>query len=212
MSKKQNLRRPSRRLRLLDILALVAATALGLASVRATWHEMEGIHDFLIMDGWVTIEAVSLMITFASLMLAFWTLALTFLRWLPPRPPLRSALLRPGAAACFVVSICLLLRLIGWIVHGVRDVEAGFMDGFWFGYYYGFIDDRISLTVGQVAFAVWALLLAGHRWRGCVDWIEWASRAVILAWILTAVLGWWGPLYSLLNRGLALAGFEGLQE
>lgn len=204
MPKSPEIRRPPRRLRLLDILALIVATALGLAGIRAYWQEMGRLIFIPDEDPWMSIEGVSIISSFAAIMLACWTLTLTILRCLPPRPPLRKALVQPGAAACFAVSVSILLGIIGWTNFIAQNVNEGVMDVTFFEYSYYLIIAELANTAGRTAFAVWMLLLAARRWRGHADWIEWASRGLISAWILTALVR---SLFWLLRFGFSILGF-----
>src|SRR4051812_23732853 len=97
------MRPPSRRLTILDAVALVAATAIGFGFTRALWDALRGDYFYKPMSGWTlaaTLAKAPLSVLVLIPLLLTWTFTLVLLRVLQPRPSLRRLPLQPGLAAC----------------------------------------------------------------------------------------------------------------
>jgi hypothetical protein len=170
-----------RRFTLLDAMALIAATAVGLFLFRLTspeWSDIRatlgrsdrGMRRFTVLQ-----DAGQAVVPF----LAAWTVALLLLRLRRPRPRLRRALLQPGAVACAAATVAIAVEatwILSLLAVGSRFVHPS------------------SVFVGyaqQVSFAVlggWTALAAGGRWRSEPSWLDRAGRAAGGSWIVVTAV------------------------
>jgi hypothetical protein len=180
---------PRRRFTILDALALVAATAVGLAWARAKWVELnrlpiawsppEAYGWLLVRVIWV--EPIALTVS----------LALLGLRLRRPRPDRRRLLRQPGfnamlglAAGTLVVAagagISIPLRV--WL-----DRAGDGWSQLWDETSFEFLAlVSASLAVGVAA--AWASLALSGRWRAEPSWIDRAGRALGLYWLLAGTI------------------------
>jgi hypothetical protein len=196
--------RPVRRFMLLDAMVLLAATALGLAGMRASWPHLDLVK---IWPGLRSGEKLTrfgvlyyLMNTPRQFLLPFlvsWTLALALLWSRMPRRRLRRLVLQPGPAACAAATVGIILTALGWLsrVIGVRLTSA-------YGRFYrhwpldSWVEfhlrdlDVASAAIGVSVTTAWAILILGRRCRGDRGWLEWTSRAVGALWILMSLTHW----------------------
>ena len=148
--------RHRRRFRVLHAMALIGATAIGLAAYRTVLAEMGG-------DG----EAVSA----TAMLLMTWSWATTLFMLRRPRPALRRLMRRPGHAACVATSFLSLLAALLCLFEHVRyHVLGGSM-----------LDTRGLFVVCSVAtplaiLASWCTMAFTGPWRATTDWTEWLGR------------------------------------
>src|SRR4051794_32475455 len=173
-----------RRLTLLDLLILIAATAAGLSLVRIS---LSGIaaRPLARGAGALTTSYITAAQTYASCLLAAWSPALLALSLRGPRRAFRRVAREPGFIACAAATagvaalystVCLtqfamgklslepasLSRIMGTFAHHAPLMVAG----------------------------AWLSLALGSRWRTESNWTGWAGRALGVGWIGLFLLGW----------------------
>lgn len=197
---------PSRALRLLDIMALVAAVAIGFAISRASWmpvlfspgsplsHRLLGIY-------WLIVPYVLCL-----------TAAVLLIQLRRPRPPFAELVSRPGMAACVAASAVIAVRLAWasaadfWGTPGRMHVEIhtpgvfawSMVDRAPWVTFVGGLGDRTGCAV----MGVWLVLLLSRRWRAEPTWADRAGRAVGGCWLVLMAMSWglsfrlfWTPYY-----------------
>jgi hypothetical protein len=167
-----------RRLTLLDMMALIAATAVGLAlasALQPRYRDLGEATRFVALPFALQLHgaAVELTVALTAPLFASWTLALTVLRLRGPRiVPIGS----PGPAACVAASLVLMagvpLNLMMYTPPGHPWVLALWTSGSWAGF---------------VVIAVWVVLILRGQWRPEPNWIDRAGRVVGLYWIVVYV-------------------------
>lgn len=172
---------PRRRFHLVDGMILVAATAAGLAFVRATIDD----RDPLMLGPWAAVVWLSESLRFALActlpVLAAWTLALPLVRLRRPRPGLHRVARQPGFVACLAASMALLvcgLSIPPMLWGGSRLMMS-----------------QLSLVsyTPEAGFAVagaWLALALGSHWRPEPSWIDRLGRGVGWLWISANLVNW----------------------
>lgn len=192
--------RPPRRFTLLDMMVLIAATAVSIAWMRH-YAPRHGLPDVLInqrFGGWTTAAFFSGTVTALTRVTGYWltpwTFALLILRMRPPRPRRRQLFRQPGMVACLSAALaiagqCLPLAA-AWALKFADDSQAlgsrralakrwmlilnsGFEQGFIFWY------------PGLVVLVGWLTLCLSGRWRPEASMIDRAGRFVGVVWIGT---------------------------
>lgn len=162
-----------RRCTLLDVMILVAATALGLTMNRATPKIPYG--------GSRISGAIFFALLAAVPHLVAWTFALLLIRLRAPRPGFRRLVRQPGFVACgaaaFVSLLCGGSGLL-FLVGGSRVSMT----------LWSFIDYTPELCF--VVVGAWLALAANGRWRAEPGWIDRMGRAIGVLWIASNVLNW----------------------
>jgi len=168
---------PHRRATLIDGMILVAATAVGLAMMRACDPEFtQAPSAKFLKAGWGR----------PACLVAAWSLALIFLRARRPRPMLRHMLLRPGMAASFAVALAAIIALSRDVMayqvlkilrphtsEGGRSVDL-----------FNTIWSSTSSSIPWVVGGAWITLLVMGRWRPASGWIERWGRILGFYWRL----------------------------
>jgi hypothetical protein len=154
---------PKRRLTILDVMILVAATAVGFAAARAI---MPVVRDERIAGAWVCLVTLSL--------------AVLFLRLKQPRPRLHRLMTRPGDAACVASLLATLMTALVCLVGFISQIMA-------LGSGIDFSDGPIIgiIATPPAVMAPWLIMALGRRWRSESDWIGWLGRALGIGYVLT---------------------------
>jgi len=203
-------RPPPRRPTLIDVMVLIAASAVGFAWLREPLPN--GFRDILTVIptyGWygeIILRGIVMPLARAA---GYWltpfTLALLALRLRGPRPRWRRLLRQPGTvatlAALLTIACELLIILVpsvlgaAWESRGVgfpiaclRRCQALQTSGV-FGQSYLFP------TPGLVVLVSWIALCLDGRWRGEASWIDRAGRLVGIGWVAAFGLVWGMSLY-----------------
>jgi hypothetical protein len=203
---------PQRRLTLLDVMVLVAATACVFALYR--WYDFIKFYANLFSETggmWTratstrcAIARVGHLVPYllwpAQLVLSVWTLALFGLRWVPPRPPRRRLATQPGTVACGLVSLVvvvevLLALVVQWglksrtpfSIKAIQDAAILATSGDAFRH--------VMPRAGWAVAAAWLILAMGGRWRPEPDWIDRAGRIIGAAWIAQIPFYTWVIIY-----------------
>lgn len=175
---------------LLDAMILIAAVAVGLVIVRATWpdwdfvlrHEVKGAiasssrHGAL---GTRLFLGVQHFIHMALPMLAALSAAALCLRLRPPRPTTRRLVREPGYLASAIACLLVLLStiwMLGMLVAAPSTVRPTVM----FVTHY----DRLGLGI----LGLWIGLLWTGRWRPRSSWIDRLGRSLGWAWIAIVII------------------------
>jgi hypothetical protein len=182
-----------RRFHIVDAIALIAATAAGLALTRR-WGLLGVIHEKLLTkyfpDGILRPPDDGNLSDLGVYFLAPWSLALAALRLYVPRVSRGRLLTKPGFVATGTATIFMILRLAQF------TVEDGLLFG---GQLNEFLLVHRVTEACPVAIAVmtsWTLMAALGRWRAEASWIDRAGRAVGAGWVAMALMVWFRwPIY-----------------
>jgi MFS family permease len=191
---------------LLDALALVAATALGLAGLRFALGELRDVREelweslatiaspgdsrpFLWAVGAVYGLTVSVLVPFCWA----WTLTILALRLRNPHPRLSRLSRQPGAIACYSASIVLVpslfglvfLGLLSWLYFDVRYESPVWQKCL------GFFFLLLPASTGIAVIGSWATLFAGRRCLPEPTWIDRTGRMLGVYWISAVLLPLW---------------------
>jgi hypothetical protein len=174
-------RMSNRRFTLIDAMALVAATAVGLTMARAYDPRFSGepLPDFL-KRGWGAP---------ACLMVA---LALVLILLMSQRHSPRHALLEPGMAACYssamAVVFSITLNALHLLVSGRLLTQATSAELF------NYVAHDARPLIPWAVAGAWLSLAAMGHWRSATSWIERTGRAIGLYWCLYPVLETTAPV------------------
>ncbi len=202
---------------LADTLVLIAAMAVGFASIRGwdspKWCNRGGLgvwaFNALTPAGRV-VEVATVGASWAIPFALSLTVALFILRFRRPRPKSRQIIRQPGAVACFATLLAFAFQMTKttfcWVLgYLTRPQSAIHLPSPPFMRY----DDRsyhppagewlrdsllesfppvVSPSVAVAITIAWCVLRAGGRWRPAVDWIDRAGRWLGAFWIALAVV------------------------
>jgi hypothetical protein len=198
----------NRRCTVLDVMVLVAATAIGLALVRS--YSLQAMS----MDFTPIPSVPRLMLTiWACILAAFplpvlWSIALFALGLRPPRASLHRLVRQPGFVAAGAVTLVAAIRLAGFLMLiarslGNRSSTLGFFDGFILrdlfrgpvpvsAIYDSAYFAATAFGTSTAVAAAWLLLAVSGRWRSQPDWLDRLGRGLGIFWIATIPFTcWW---------------------
>jgi hypothetical protein len=164
-----------------DAMALVAATAIGLAVTRAVAAELvidlSRNHPALMPMATLTMR----LIEWLSLP-ACWSLAVLALNLRAPRLPLRRLARRPGFAASGAVLVALVcgLSFLAPVMRGLGLLQAKSNIG----------DALLLLLAGQIGVGVataWLAITLAGQWKVRPTWLERAGASLGAYWIILTV-------------------------
>lgn len=176
--------RGGRRFSILDVMILVAASAVAFVMVRPLM-----VGSLRTQPAWASYLAA----TIAGLVV--WTPTVLAMQFRRPRPALRRLTRRPGFAACLagtsVVVLGALATVLLALIHTARQGTALRVGRtiptpdptWWVGvvlYFAGFI--------GPAVIAAWLLLALTGRRRPSSDWADLLGRGIGTAWIVLFVI------------------------
>jgi hypothetical protein len=166
-------------------MTIVAATAIGLGIAREMHDELWSQSNMTVIDG--SVGAVLLPVTrWTVLSLPFlmaWTIALTLLQLLHPRPKLGDLFHRPGMTACGAATLAIAIGAVNLtallvalrIKHSINRYEHD-----------GIIEGLVScllhgkgIEAGMPGLAVtvgWIMLALSGRWQPDQSWLDRAGR------------------------------------
>lgn len=178
---------PRREFAVVDAMALVAATAAGMAWIRAnydwqfffgTWRRFSSHGDLL--------QTGSYAVRFLWPFLLAWTFAIVVLRFRPPRPPRRLLVRQPGFVAGCAVTLA--SALVFWpIVVGLLagiprvDVQTQLPSRFWAEIGTG---DGAVEAIGLAVATAWLTLALTRGWHAEPTWIDRLGRFLGLCWVV----------------------------
>ena len=186
----------SRRISLLDVMILVAVTAVGLALLRfrISFADLPAFFATLTTrpPGGRSVGG-TLLLASGLLELAIpcvlpWTLGLIAIRLIPPRPRLRRLVLQPGFIACVAfLGVGLLAYLIAVATLGIRGKLNPPRAGTLVGYHGG--ATLLGVQQGGWAVAVaWLILALSGHWRPEPSWLDRLGRTFGCFWLAAALL------------------------
>jgi hypothetical protein len=178
-----------RRLRLLDLMILIFAIALGIAPLPLLMKSMN-----LAQYG-AAKTLVGRVRSYAAPPLAALTIASLGIAMCPPRPPFRRLVRRPGFMACATAITCLIV--VGPIeTAGSLNLllRGAFSPGFnvW-DTHLAFLAGSLTYPVGLMVAGAWLCMALNRRWR-TGDWVDRLGQLIGVGWIVEAVAGWWNYL------------------
>lgn len=173
---------PKERLRtltLFDAMSLVAATAIGIAIVRAAQPGLRSLYG----------DSIGRWVASSSPFVTLWMLTALGLRLLPPRPPLRRLARRPGMVACFIVVV-----YATWTCAtiGLRTLSGSLPPRFDF---WPYLVSSLGHEVGAALPAAWLTLAFSGRWRPEPSWFDRMGRVlggylVVMFWVVPIIAAW----------------------
>jgi hypothetical protein len=202
----------TRKLTLMDLLILVAASAPGLAVFQLVGSSFDSQYLaqlnklFVVPErGWSALEIVfrpGALVALAIPLLGPWTLALFVFRFRKPRPSLRRALRQPGVLACLAALVAVFWGAVGLAV-AMTAVKR-------FGPYYSrptppppqvwmriFWVDEVFPLVGLAVVTAWLTLAASGRFHRTTDWVDGFGRFLGVSWIVIGLV-WVARAYQIL--------------
>jgi hypothetical protein len=196
----------SRRCTLLDVMALIAATAIGFYLVRT--YSLNVLNSDL--THYPFIPRLLLTIWAAILAVlpvpALWSIALLGLRLRRPRPDLRRLVRQPGFVAAGAVTLVAAVRMAGFLVLIARTfgrTTLGALYDVWaMSFFRGPINGATlynsayfassAIGTSMAVAAVWLLLAASGRWRSEPGWLDGLGRVLGTFWIAIIPFScWW---------------------
>lgn len=165
---------PPRRFTLIDLMALVAASAASLWIFRA--QGLAGDRDG------IPVAMAAKRTAFA--LLAPLTAASLGLRLLKPRPARGEVFDRPGAAAGVAAALALAFSLADACLRARQMAAYGLDDIAWRAATSGMYVAVVFGGFGVVS--CWGLMAASGRWRAEPTWIDRLGRALGVGWIVAA--------------------------
>ncbi len=167
---------------LLDLLVLIAATALGLALVRIS------IRGFAARPpsrtATQTVRSITMAETYASCLLAPWSLVLLALSLWRPKISFRRMARGPGFMACAAATAGVALYLAvcsTQVAMGRLSLEPATISR---------ITASFATYAPLMVAGAWLSVVLGSRWRAETSWVGWAGRGLGIGWIGLFLLGW----------------------
>jgi hypothetical protein len=174
-----------RRLKIADLMVLVAAIAAGIVLVTQFLSDTHSLPSVERVWGWDQLEEL-----YASLlMLVALTLGLA-VTWIGRlRRPVRPFSQTPGAVACLLASLVIIAVALHLAAnYATESSSVNRQSVFWRIQYWRAIIGHPPTAIGLLILAVWNLLLMSGRWAAEPTWIDRTSRALGLCWIVWAVI------------------------
>jgi hypothetical protein len=157
---------------MLDLMALVAAAAVGFSTARVYWAEV--LSKVARPGGYYLHDRLAAGAGF----LGSYSVALMALRSIPPRPRWRRIARQPGTVASLSASVVLLLSLPNVVIAYWRQGPTGGIYMSWVVLF-----DYVPKEIGAAVGAAWAVAATTGHWRPEPTWIDRAGRALGAAWI-----------------------------
>ncbi len=170
--------RLARRFSLLDAMALVAATAVGLALHRAFWSEAPPFVQARDPRG-----ILLRVMIFLTPLAAMWTAAVLALSTRPRQRRWRRVFLRPGAAVCCAA--------VSALVVGIAVLGFGLGAGSPYFLISSLMLFGLPTTAGATVVSTWILLILVQGYRPSADWADRLGRLLGLYWMAwLPILAW----------------------
>ncbi len=173
------------RFTILDAMILVAATAAGIALLRATGFGVKELQIWMsrpgITAGMRKFELIQYGLSVPLPCLTTWTFAFLILRLRQPRPHMRRLFRQPGIIACSAAALAVSIEA-GWIL-SLLATRSRFIQ----------LETVFVGYAQQVSFSVagaWLTLALSGRWKSETSWIDRLGRALGFAWIVTTIISW----------------------
>lgn len=183
---------------MLDLLVLIATTALGFGLIRL-YNELDDRPSPSYLEGEFYWGWWSLLV-FAT------TLGISAVRVRAPRPTIRRLAREPG----FVASVAILIVAA---LNVMASIRAVLVQSFFLPFGREDVLDIVlwSLhdvaghdSIGPAVALGWMILALQRPWRRRADWVEWSGRALgalaIGSWIIPGAIGWCKLILAVLRR------------
>jgi hypothetical protein len=183
-SGQRRLTRANRPFGLGDGLILIAGAAVGLAAAQAV-ASIDGCgltvpHVGLSWSQDIAQVFADVALWLVEPFLEAWTLTCLILFLRPPRPALRRLWRKPGALACLVAAILMLLMAAVGIVADRTMIPS---------YFHVYVPLLFgSVHAGAGVASCWMTMLLWNRWRSEPTWLDRLGRLTGAVWIAIAVL------------------------
>jgi hypothetical protein len=188
---------------LVDAMALVAATAVGIAGTQHGWKYWSYAWFWNLDRGWTADAILRRFPTLLALglpALLVFTATILALRLRHPRPTFRRLFFQPGTAACVAALLVVAVETAGHVVATLQfNYSRGYLDKYlefvstysgFFGEFATIVLVRMPNPVGHAVMATWVILLLSGRWRSEPTWIDRAGRILGFAWLASALFVW----------------------
>jgi hypothetical protein len=169
---------PRRRLTMLDILVLVAATAVGLASARL-YPAGQDLRDSTHPLNDRIIYSIYLASNVTVPFLLAWSVADLILCFRGPRLPLRRLARQPGAIAAFVATAVGVFHL----AMDIASVASHPRYAMPFVARVKMMICNVPMVIAPGVFGAWMTLALCGLWRADRSWLDRFGRVLGLAWI-----------------------------
>lgn len=192
--------RRSRHFNLLDIAALIGATAVGLCAIRPFLADFVTAPKVLENGRWVSRwwDPIVLLnrAVILEVMLMAWSLAWVVLQLRQPRPTLRRLIRQPSfVATCSAAVVIVVCGPITAAVLALRPTPPGSAVEYWMQFETW--SSLVSLQSGAAVAAGWTLLALGRHFRRDAGWLEWIGRALGFIWVAMIAANLILPLWYL---------------
>jgi hypothetical protein len=191
-----------RRLTIIDMMVLVAATGVGIALILVYIRNSDDLKQYSGPENFSFfrltedrsffrfMKTSKTWVNLPFLLILTWAPALVFLRFLQPRPHFRRIFRQPGMVACsatlFVIG-CLGVEMAVCGANGTEHFSVNVKSKYFLVCFFGTLDDVRWITP-YVVTSAWALLALGGRWRCEPSWIDRTGRLIGGFWV--ALLPW----------------------
>jgi hypothetical protein len=199
--------RIDRRFTLLDAMALVAATAVGLSGAMVVWMSpnLENFTNntpYIIIRRWQdlrwTLYFLYNWLYILSPVGAAWTVALSLLALRKPRLAISQLVDRPGVSACWTATLVMMISCGLFVYHEYRMGNYGweifqkmrpddFRDIALPEVFFDMISDSFR-PIGCSVFSVWAMAVLGKRWSHEANWIDRSGVCLGMTWVSFMIL------------------------
>ncbi len=185
-----------RKFNLIDAMALVAATAIGLMMVRSLGLPFDWKVLFLGLpegqSGFNALRSGFTLVLALSPILALWTIALLFLRLRNPRPTVRTLTRQPGFVCTFAVALTIavgvanlaIATVITWARHG-WSITAPYSGWLWA------FACSLPAFCGHALAMAWVFQALSGNLCSEPSWIDRAGRALGITWIVVGLGTLW---------------------
>jgi hypothetical protein len=188
-----------RQFRLVDMMILVAAAALGCGIVQGfsaltdgeySWRNFfeaaRELPRYFGSEGWIwpTSDLIWMVGALASPFIAMLTLALIPIRLLGPRPRWRRLARQPGMMAAFASALAIALIDLPFLGIRLLTLEENVWPKF-------DVEEYAFITIMSISLAIlvsWMTLFVGRRWCAERSWVDRLGRAVGVGWISMGLL------------------------
>jgi hypothetical protein len=200
MNEKPKSRGPNRRpLRLLDLMALVAAVALTLVApaIMRAIIPAESHHNW---------DRRQYVIHLTALVVFWWTAMLVVLALIGSRSNLRRTCRQPGHAALFAVAGAFLFLgvqqlAMAIVMGGVIGWPSNVLNYYWV---FNILEPAADVSGASVV-AVWLILALTRAGRRSSNWFDRLGCVLGMIWILLGLVNhlvWWLPIPWLTTSGI----------
>jgi hypothetical protein len=184
---------PLRRFHIVDEIALIAATAVGLA-LTLRWHLLGVIHEKILIKyfphGAFHPPEDGNLADLGVYFLAPWSVALATLGYWLPGASRGRLLTKPGFVATGTASVFMFVRFVQFTIENARH-HGGLLNDYWLVHS---VTEPSPIAIAVIT--AWTLMAVLGRWRAEASWIDRAGRSVGAGWVVMALMIWFAwPIY-----------------